>query len=386
MKKEFPNYNLKKRRVNGKIITLKETIGKSMSDKDKETIESFVDYCGMSACSHALDMIERKMYQIYDVMEKSLYNLELKDLREFLVILNNSSISVPTQNDIKKVLKRFLKFHYDDWSSRFKELIDIKKKREEIDRKINKNSLVTAEELELLIRTAEKLRYKALISLLSETGARTEEVRTAKWSSINLESKEMSLFSSKTSRGRTIPLNESIIHLKRYKQEFPFPNVSDNDFIFPTPRNRSKPVSSSGMSMYFKELGKKAGITKPIFPYLFRHTKLTQMYKTISNPLAKKFSGHSPNSNIGARYTHIDNDDMRDAVLSQVYHVEEISEEKKHELEIKMEDMEKRFEEKIRDIIKFNEKLHRRMKENPEVFEITEEGEILESIESQLGV
>ena len=383
MKNEFPCYQ-KKKRVNGRFVTLKEEIIKDMDEEDIKPIKVFVKKCASTACPRSVKKVERCMYQIYDVIEHSLQNLDLEILTDFAIVLKNSeNIRIETKNDIRGIFKRFLRFQYEEVDKDFDKLSCLKKENRDIEQRVNENTLLTTEEIKLLIETADKIRYKTLIILLFESGARTEEIRKSKWGSINFEKNTLSLFSSKTSRARTIPINESIFYLEKYKRSLS--NISDNDFIFPNPRDRSKAITDSGMSTFISTLGKRAGISRPIFPYLFRHTRLTQIYTTLPDPLAKQFSGHSPTSTVGARYTHFNNDVMVKAVEKQIYKTEEMPEEKKHELEIRMENMQKDFEEKMKNMMEFNKMLNKRMIETPEVFQIVND-EICESVESQFGL
>ena len=69
---------------------------------------------------------------------------------------------------------------------------------------------------------------------------------------------------------------------------------------------------------------KKAGIERRVFPYLIRHTRLTELHRLGVRGLEhNKFAGHRAGSKQQGVYVHLDNDDMKHAVLEKVYNIED---------------------------------------------------------------
>lgn len=170
---------------------------------------------------------------------------------------------------------------------------------------------------------------KALIILMFESAGRSEEILKLKWSDLHLERGEVKLHSAKTGRVRVNPIKESLIHLKRYKQEFPFPDVMSMDYVFPSPINRKRCLTIGALDLYFNKLGKKA-LNKPLFPYLLRHTRATQLQKVLPPKIYEKFMDHS--IAMAKRYSHLNKDDVREVMLEKIYHIEELTEEDKEEM------------------------------------------------------
>ena len=259
MKSAYPNYN----------NTTFQKVKKGFSDKNQKIIDNFLKYCGITACESSLKKIHSKIIQIADVLDKSLFEINLTDIREFLRLLNLSGRAIETQNDLKKTLKRFLRWQYKDWSERFDDFKDVKTKNGENHKKINSSTLLTDDEIKKLIRAADSLRYKALIVLTAESAGRPEEIRNLTWENVLFKknSVEVNLFSSKTKRSRVLPLKESLVHLKRWKNEFPYENIKGTDFVFPSPKNRNKPLSGQAFSTFIRQLGIRI-IGRPVFPCL----------------------------------------------------------------------------------------------------------------------
>jgi hypothetical protein len=124
-------------------------------------------------------------------------------------------------------------------------------------------------------------------------------------------------------------------------------NIRVDDFIFPSPEDRKSHISGEALNEYLRKLGYKV-LGRGIFPYLIRHTRLTQIHKLLPTQVACKFAGHSPA--VAKLYTHLSNDDVREAMLENIYHVEEISE--------KDNNIIKKLEEEL-DALKNNNKSHK---------------------------
>lgn len=311
MKNEYPTYKKRK----GEI----EKTFESFKPKDKKIINDFLDYCSINAGESSIKKIRSKIISICDVFEK-LDNITIIELRNFLMLLNKSNRKTDNQNDIKKTLKRFLKWKYDDWNKRFKEFEDIKLKKKPSSEKLSKEQLVTPEDIETLMKHSPDLRFKTLIILLFESAGRPEEILKLKWKDCDLDNKEIKLSSNKTGDIRVIPIDKSVNRLKLYKQETP--NNKAEDYLFYSPENKNKPISNQTINYYLRELGKKV-LDKHIYLYIFRHSRLNAIRKTLSPDVYQKFSGHSIEVGL-EHYSHINNDDVREEMFEKIYDVEEL--------------------------------------------------------------
>lgn len=348
MKETYPNY-----RESGV-----EFIREKLSKRDNKILQDFLNECGMTAGKTKLKDIERTMLQIRDIIEKPYGRITRKDVVLYAKLVNQSEFAPETKRYRIYFFKRFLKWYFKDLS-----LIEgIRAKSTYLNEKrINENTLVTAQELELMIRTAESLRLKALVMLLYESGCRPQEIRLLKWKDIkfNDDVAEVSFYSGKTESARTIPLKESNIHLQRWKQEYCYPNISGDDYVFPA-KFRDKPMVQTTLSKAIRSIAKKSGIQRPIYPYLFRHSRLTTLYKELPNEITKKFAGHSKRSQMPSVYSHISSDDVKKVMLEKIYHVEEITQERQHELEKQV----KYLGQRVLQLVEIVEKLQKN-KENP---------------------
>ncbi len=320
-----------------------EPLFKTFKAKDQKLIEDFLIFCGGSAGKSTTAKYRRNMIKINDVLGGGLDKIDLKRLRTFLKVLNDSELLPPTKNEVRKVLKRFLKEAYSDWSLRFKGLEDIKGQKEINQDKINANTILRPQEIEALMRGETNLKYKSMIMLFHETAGRPEEILKLRWKDVNLGEKgDVKLKSSKTGNLRINPIHNSIIHLKRYKQEYPFMNVCADDYIFPCSTKRDKHLTPSPVGTHFKRLSKKI-LERHVFPYLIRHSRGTELQKVLPAKVYEKFMDHSIET--ATRYSHLDKDDIREVMFDKVYKVKEISPEEKGKLQEEVKKLKETLED-----------------------------------------
>jgi len=331
-----------------------------LNSKDKKLLDNFCQKCRISAGEKKVRVIRATILQLFDILEKPLHSINLKDIQDYLVLLKSAELSPYTKNDIRKFVKKFLMFANEDWSKKFDNFSDFKNvpfKKAFNHQKINENTLVRKEELEKLLRTTQTLKWKAILTFLYETACRPQELRNLKWKNIKFNDEgfaDVTLYSNKTEESRTIPIKDCVVHLKRWKQEYQFEEVRDDDYVFPN--KQRKQLSDNALPKQLKILCSEAGL-RFIHPYLFRHSRLTQLYQKFPEQIIKKYAGHSADSKMTAIYSHISNKDVKDVLLEKLYNVKELSEDEKNKYEIQIEQQDKklgRHETLIREIIKQN--------------------------------
>lgn len=304
---------------------------KKLKKSEQKIIDDFMTLCGGSAGELKLKDIKVNILQFRDILEKDFNDLSIEDLRKFLAVLNKSNKTAYTMNGIKVHIKRFLKWYFKDWSSRFDELRDIKQNSNPFNqKKINEDTIISKDEFQILLKACNNVRDKALLMLFVETGGRPIELRLLKWSDIKFKEglSEVSLFSDKNKQSRKGFLHDSVRYLKEWKDSTP--NNKDRDLVFPSPQGVNKPLSRGAITVWFKKIAKRAGITRNVFPYLMRHSLATELYKKLPSPLASKAMGH--NEDMAKVYAHLTNDDLKEAMLKQIYHVEDLTREDKKEI------------------------------------------------------
>jgi len=312
-----------------------------LSKNNQKDINDFLDYCKITACASSLIKIKAKITIVAKTIKKDLRSLDLETTREFLGALNHSDLAISTKNDIKKTLKRFIRWKFKNWNRDFEELKDLRLTNTKFEsRKLTKKDLLTSEEMNFLVKSIDSLKYKTLLILLGETACRPEEVLKLKWKDIDFNTRELKLSSSKTGMDRTIPLNEGIEHLKRYETEGFTELPLQDSYIFPNIKSKSGHLSVVGLNEFLDRLQRTTHFKKNLYPYLWRHSVLSQRIKKLSGKTYEMFAGHS--LEMGMRtYAHLDTEDLRQELNERVYDIVELKPNERAELSKLKEDVEK---------------------------------------------
>lgn len=288
----------------------------------KKDVKEFLEYCSITAGDSTLIKLEPKIRRIDEFFNGKLEKLTLKDLHSYLAHMSKKGYAKSTKNDNIKVLKRFVKWKFKDWNVRFDELKDFKAKGKD-QRNLSKEDLLTPTEMELILNSIDSLKFKTILLFLQETACRPEEVLKVKWKDINFDKEEVKLHSSKTDQKRTIPINKTLAHLRRYRTEcfYQEPRAEDKVFDF----------TYSTLFGWIHKVEKKLKFPKHLYPYLWRHSVLTRMIKELSPKVYEMYAGHSLETGMRI-YAHLDNDDLRKELDEKIYKIEKLTKEDKEEI------------------------------------------------------
>jgi integrase len=216
MLKEYPKFK------KGEV----EEFYNSLSEAEKGLIKDYLEYRkarGIGTTEKIKDL-RRYMLHLRYILNKEYKQIDLKDLRSLLAIINNSYLSNYVKNGIKADLKNFLKYLFPDWSLRFSNLEDIKlisnARNEE---KLNSQTLFKKEDIEKLMRHESKMFWKAFLMCQYEAGLRTKEVRFLKWENIKFnvdgDISEINIYATKTKRARPVFVKEGTFYLQKLMEE-----------------------------------------------------------------------------------------------------------------------------------------------------------------------
>lgn len=306
-----------------------ESVYQSLSKKNKDALEKFDRESLITSKSKTRQGNRRRtIIRFLDFMQKDFDKLDYNDYVALASAISNSKLDTYARNSEKDFIKRFLKANYDDWNIRFKGFKLLKYEQKSEKEKLTAKDLITADEVERMIKATTNMRYKTLISLLWESAGRPEEVLKVRWCDIDFKKRLIYLYSIKTKRKRAVPLDAALSHLKRLYNEGDY---SDNDLIFHS-FDKTKQLSNSALNLIIKQLGEKANIKKNVFPYAFRHSRLSLLIVKLSPKTYEEISGHS--LEMGMRcYAHLSQDQLIKEMNEKVFEVEELSEVEKTENE-----------------------------------------------------
>ncbi len=321
----------------------------SLSGKEKTLIKDYLEYRRARGITseETINDVRRYMLHIRYILQKKFRLIDLKDLRTLLAIINSSRLAGYSNNTIKTNLKNFLKYLFSDWSSRFANLEDIRlipnARNEE---KLNSQTLLQKEDIEKIMKHETKNFWKAFFMTQYEGGLRTKEVRFLKWGDIKLnvdgDISEINIYATKTKKARPVFVKAATFYLDKLQEEQE--NLKEKGiYVFHSKKDINLPIDKHSVSMWFRNLTQKA-LGRKAWCYLLRHSRATELYRLakqgkISKDTATAFMGHS--EDMSEVYSHFDKKEIKEMLKSQVYKLEELPEEKKHELEKEISELKK---------------------------------------------
>lgn len=342
--KEYPIY--KSNRDSPEV----EKAFNKLSEKNKRYLDKFMIECSvLSKAKKRTENRRRAIIRLNDFLEKDFDKITYDDYVKVAGAISNSKLGTYARNGDRDFIKRFLRDIFPDWRGRFKDFKLLKSEQKSEDMKVTPNDILTDLEIDKLIRTSENMKTKALISVLCESAARPEELLKLRWSDVDFNSKVIYLYSIKTKKKRAVPINESISHLKRLKSEMDY---TDSDYIFSSTfsKRNNKPMTSAALNLILKNLADKAGIEKNVYPYIFRHSRLSVLIRKLSPKVYEMVSGHSLEMGMKT-YSHLSKDIVIKEMQEKVFQAKELTEKEKSKLEIEIQQNKKEFQDFKRMVI-----------------------------------
>lgn len=211
--------------------------------------------------------------------------------------------------------KKYLK-QYFNWTGKGEIVKHLKIKT--IDTPIVRADLPTVEDINKIIETTSSPFYKAMISLLYESGARISEALMVKVSDIAETDKGMIVHVHQTKTGIDKRPILCLFSGQYIRNLIMYGGLTKTDYLFKSPDNPDKPIYAANARETIKRIAKRAGIEKRITPHVFRHAQATDMLvQGYQETIINKKLGWKAHSNVSARYKHCIGDDVINATLQK---------------------------------------------------------------------
>jgi integrase len=223
--------------------------------------------------------------------------------------------------DHKKVLKIFFRW-FKFGSREFKDVGDPEETKRvrlgKIRDKIVREDLITEDDrIKLLKACGGNLRDRALIDVHSEAGIRPGELLTLKIKHARFDNYGAIIHVDGKTGARPVRLVRSTPNLSAWLDAHPFKENSDAPlWITFEKRNYGKSLSSPSARQILKRVCTRAHLTKRVYLNLFRHSEATNSAKFLTEAQLKKRHGWSSISRMPARYVHLVDADVDEAVLN----------------------------------------------------------------------
>ncbi|WP_167848812.1 tyrosine-type recombinase/integrase [Methanolobus halotolerans] len=321
-------------------------IEKIDNQNNREVLHNYVKYMLRKKFSFKTisDKI-RVLEKLSNIVSKDFGDMTYDDMEDYIesddFLLKKKGdvfeeISDGAQNNYKSVIQTFFLIFDNNFGKSKEDRRKIKKKDYpelvdffefvKVDDSIKQDDLLTDEEILAMLHaesgldeTGKKvrepnLRNQLLISMLYDSMGRRNEVLSLNENDIKQDKYGFYIkIRDETSKtfGRRVRLDLSVTYLKQLRIDF-----NSNRPLFLS--NQGKRLGRSQCSVILKNAAEKAGITKRIFPHLFRHTKASKVARELPELVVKNLGGWQPNSTAFSRYIKISEIDADNAQLKQM--------------------------------------------------------------------
>lgn len=169
--------------------------------------------------------------------------------------------------------------------------------------------ILTEDEVRMMLDACQSSRDRAIISVMCEGALRAIEIGTLTWRQVKFTDWNVTLnVDEKTGKPRLVPLIMSRPYLAQWKADYPNP-ITDDAPVFLT--HDKNPMTYHTISVQFKKIAVRAGITKKITPHLFRHSRITHMIQQNYNEsIIKKMCWGNLNTTMFSTYAHLTDQDI----------------------------------------------------------------------------
>jgi hypothetical protein len=80
--------------------------------------------------------------------------------------------------------------------------------------------------------------------------------------------------------------------------------------------NSGTRISRAGIHSLLKRAAEKAGVSKNVDVYMFRHSRLTELAKVLTDSELKAFAGWTQSSKMADIYVHLSGEDVGNKILA----------------------------------------------------------------------
>lgn len=301
----------------------------------KALLQSYLEYKKLTVKSRTkLEDLERYVQRFLKSYNHSIDKTSEKDLIKFFNSI--SSYSPHMLNDIKVYLKNFIKWHFPDYSSRFRNLDKICK-TEKPPATYSSEQMLSVEDVEKLVKNETSPFWKAYFLVLFYGGMRPIEANKIQWRDVTFDKEGgafIRVYSKKNRREFEKYVPENVVfYLKKIR-------THDSEWVFPSSLREGRPISNKTSYFRLTKLSKRV-LNKNVNPYILRHSLATLLYNKegLKDEDAARQLGHS--ESMKTIYSHLSKEKLRERSKKIWIEGEDLPPEKKHELEKRIELLEK---------------------------------------------
>jgi len=240
-----------------------------------------------------------------------------RDIERLIDWLNSQPYSDYTRTDYLVILKRFYQWMRgtdpsDHDYPREVKWIRVQRKR----KRILPETLLTKEDIERLVRATENPRDRALILTHYESGCRIGEILSLKIENVSFDRDGAVLLVNGKTGSRRVRIVVARHALSQWLATHP-KGGDPKSYVWLGigTVGRHKPLKYESIRRIYRNLTKRAGVEKRVYTHLFRHTRATELAKSLTEAELKEYLGWVQDSRMASHYVHLSGRDIDAAIL-----------------------------------------------------------------------
>jgi len=331
MVKEINIYNYEKRKK--KCLEILDTL----SSQNKRDIEKFCTTILTQGLSQATyyKYLER-LPQLAILLGKDFRDATKEDIQSlFERMVMEKDYSKNTVGGYQILIRRFYQWLCGYKRKHYPEIVDWISANVHHKKLVRPEDILNGEDLQKLIAAAMNPRDRALIMVLAESGGRISEILTLRIKNISFDSYGAVFVVDGKTGQRIIRIVNSVPYLQAWLRQHPERDNGDSPLwvVLGCSKFISKKDNGNKYKIKFrnnlcyaatrkmlKDCAKRAGITKPVNPHNFRHSRATSLAVAgLNSAIMNEIMGWSQNSNMSATYLHISRQQTESVLLNKVY-------------------------------------------------------------------
>ncbi len=149
-------------------------------------------------------------------------------------------------------------------------------------------------------------RDRALIEFMRSTAVRRGEVPLVRICDIDFRIGKLIIFAEKTQKYRTVFLDDVAVHyIQEYLKDREVTESSGEPLFTYLRGDKTKALDVDGIYASIKDIAKRAGMDRRVYPHLFRKTTATNICRRGGSvDAAGEYLGHAPRNVTGRHYTY----------------------------------------------------------------------------------
>lgn len=277
--------------------------------KNLEILEEFIRSLP-SLSERRIMKYRARMGKISRDLGKPFDQVTKDDLRLYIQKINGSPDYTDwTKLDYRIFIKKFFAWMHDrEWVSwirlgRVKAAVGV-------------DDILTDLELDNLRRACDNPRDRALVETAYEGAFRPHELLSLTKSMVAFDEygAKISLQTGKTGP-RSVRVVNAAPLLAEWIAQHPVKGKDAHLWIDMSNDTQYRPLHWLGLAKVVKRIAKKAGVEKRVNVYVFRHTRLTNLSKELTEPQLCMIAGWELGSDMPRNYVHLSGRDVDDALL-----------------------------------------------------------------------